>query len=281
MARQQTEDSIAGLASQFASMQQELRLASGGVGAEEAEMTAQTLAQGQATLSGLIETLREARASRSIFMGRIADMAATISALEDMSNEVAAIANQTNLLALNAAIEAAHAREHGKGFAVVADEVRKLSERSGQTGLRINEQVAGVSRTLEASLVSAQEFTERDDAFIQEAEAKIHTVVNNFKHVAEEISSSAHGMASANAKVQQDISEALMHFQFQDRVSQILQTVVHDMEKLSSWVEENPTSLEMGQWLENLKSTYTTQEQIAIHQGIEVQTPTSSDITFF
>ncbi len=279
--RQQTEDSISGLTVQFASMQQELQRASGGAGIEKAGDVAQVLAQGQLTLGGLIVALREARTSRTGFLAQVADMAQTITALEEMSSEVAAIANQTNLLALNAAIEAAHAREHGKGFAVVADEVRKLSERSGETGQKITEKVAGVSRTLDANLASANEFAERDDAFIQEAEEKIRSVVSSFKLVADELAKTAHGMASANANVQQGISEALVHFQFQDRVSQILQTVVVDMEKLSGRLEGNPSGLEMEQWLDELERTYTTQEQIAIHKGIAMQAPSSSEITFF
>jgi len=280
-ARQQTETSISGLTSQFASMQQELRQAAGGSGVEKAKDMARSLSHGQATLEGLVEALREARKARTEFLARIADMALTITMLEEMSSEVAAIANQTNLLALNAAIEAAHAREHGKGFAVVADEVRKLSERSGATGLKITEQVGGVSRTLDSSLASAKAFTERDDAFIQEAEEKIRQVVSDFKQVAEEISKSAQGMAFANTHVQAGISEALIHFQFQDRVSQILQTVVLDMEKLSDQLHRDPSGLQMDKWLDDLESTYTTQEQISIHRGIETEAPASSDITFF
>ena len=280
-ARQQTEDAITGLASEFAAMQQQLRQAAGGAGVEQAAGIARTLAQGQATLQGLVDSLREAREIRTEFLNRITEMTETIGTLEEMSSEVAAIATQTNLLALNAAIEAAHAREHGKGFAIVAAEVRKLSERSGATGLKISEQVAGVSQTLEDNLVSARKFTEQDEAFIQEAEEKIHAVVSEFKQVAEEISASARGMEVANTTVQQGISEALVHFQFQDRVSQMLWTVVLDMEKLAGQLEHNPSGLETGQWLNELEHSYTTQEQIAIHKGIAVDTPTSSDITFF
>ena len=280
-ANQQTEEAITGLTSQFASMQQELRQAAGGAAVERAESMVRSLAQGQATLQGLVEALREARQTRTAFMGRITEMAQTIGSLEEMSAEVAAIATQTNLLALNAAIEAAHAREHGKGFAIVASEVRKLSERSGETGLRISEQVTGVNRTLDESLASARVFTEREDRFIQEAEQKIHAVVSEFQEIAEGISESSRGMEQANASVQQGISEALVHFQFQDRVNQITRSVVQDMEKLMGWIESNPTHLEAETWLEELERTYTTQEQIAIHKGVEFENPASSDVTFF
>jgi methyl-accepting chemotaxis protein len=281
-ARQQTEESVTALAAQFSSMQRELSQAAGGHdGIEKAENMAKVLAHGQTTLEGLVLSLREAGARRSAFFNRIKEMASAFAALQEMSGEVAAIANQTNLLALNAAIEAAHAREHGKGFAVVAEEVRKLSERSGTMGQRITEQVAEVSQTLEISMSSAWQFTNQDEAFIQEAEGKIRDVIGEFKAVAGGISETAIEMGSANASVQAGISTALVHFQFQDRVSQMLRTVVLDMEKLADWLEKNPSGFETEAWLDELERTYTTQEQIALHKGAEALSPTSSDVTFF
>jgi methyl-accepting chemotaxis protein len=67
-----------------------------------------------------------------------------IGKIEDVAEEIKAIASQTNLLALNATIEAARAGEAGKGFAVVAGEVKALS---GQT-TQATENVGTVLRSL-------------------------------------------------------------------------------------------------------------------------------------
>lgn len=262
-------------------MQEELREASGGAHGESTRRVTETIRQSEGVLQGLVQALLEAQEAREQVMTRIGSMAQTITLLEEMSYEVAAIANQTNLLALNAAIEAAHAREHGKGFAIVAAEVRKLSERSGATGNRITEQVEGVRRVLEETLRSAEAFSERDRGFIQKAAQQLQGVLREFQSAAKEISENGDRMASANARVQEEISSAIVHFQFQDRTSQILRTVIQDMEKLCDHIAQDPFRVAMDTWLSELEQTYVTQEQFHLHHGHQAQSPANSEITFF
>jgi methyl-accepting chemotaxis protein len=281
-ARWQSEEAITGLTADFSTMQQELREVASLSTTGSTRTVEEKLIHTRETLLGMVQTLREAKEARSEIVGKIKSMAAIVGQLHEMSAEVAAIANQTNMLALNAAIEAAHAREHGKGFAIVAEEVRKLSERSGSMGLRITEQISGVNRILEESLAFAHAIAEQDEVFIAETEGWVLTGITDIKDSMDNLSERALRMESANGKVQRGLSEALVHFQFQDRVSQILRTVIQDMERLTVWAERNPTGLEAEAWLADLERTYTTEEQLAIHKGTEVRaTPESSEITFF
>ncbi|XKF03164.1 methyl-accepting chemotaxis protein [Pseudoalteromonas mariniglutinosa] len=212
--------------------------------------------------------------------------------LKSMGAEVAAIASQTNLLALNAAIEAARAGESGRGFAVVADEVRTLSSRSGETGGRITKRIEQANETLQRTLQRTTQFVEQDAHRMTDVEASIDTVLHEFKNVGEAIIASAAELEREGELVQHDVSEVLVGLQFQDRVSQILQSIKEDMQRFEQQFAEHKLAYQQGNtielidiatWLETLSKTYTTVEQASLHRGDEVgsQPQEQSDLTFF
>jgi methyl-accepting chemotaxis protein len=280
-ARTETEEAITALTGRFSAIQRELKEASGASSVESAREIHQTIAEGERSLAAIVTALSSGQEARSEYVQKIGQLAGFTEELTEMSAEVASIASQTNLLALNAAIEAAHARELGKGFAVVAEEVRKLSERSGTTGNLITQRVEALNRVLQEILQATHIFHEQETANIQTSEKTIQEVIGRFGAAAQALSLSTGHLEAVNGRVQGEVSDTLVHLQFQDRVGQILQNVVADMEKFVSRMNGQPSALDVDHWLAELASTYTTLEQSAIHHGQQAGTPTESEITFF
>ncbi|WP_306597778.1 methyl-accepting chemotaxis protein [Geothrix sp. 21YS21S-2] len=280
-ARSEMEEAVTALTGRFSAMQRNLKEAVHSAGLESNRNLQAAIEGGSAALHGVVQDLEKGARVRNEVLEKIQDLAAITEELRTMSEEVAAIANQTNLLALNAAIEAAHARELGRGFAVVADEVRKLSMRSGTTGNAITSKVAWVNKSLLDTLAATQSFAATDAEMVRKADATIKKVVEDIQQGVTLLSDSAQRFEGVGIHLGQEISSTLVHLQFQDRVGQILQSVVADMEKFSHRLEHHPSGLEVDQWLAELETTYTTAEQLAIHRGEQTSHDTDSDITFF
>ncbi|HWQ08377.1 MAG TPA: methyl-accepting chemotaxis protein, partial [Holophaga sp.] len=275
-AKGQTEEAITSLVKRFADMQRTLKDVVGTAGVQGAHRLQEVLGDGDRALTGVLEELEQALRAREELLQRIQDLAGFTEQLQQMSEEVAGIANQTNLLALNAAIEAAHARGYGKGFAVVANEVRMLSERSEATGNAITEKATSVSEALARTFTAALAFAERDAQVIQRCENIIRRVVSHSGSAAEDLAVSACRLEEVTTRVEAEISDILLNLQFQDRVSQILESVIHDMEKFASGPDADA-----DHWLAEMEQGYTTAEQRAIHHGDEAEAPSASEVTFF
>jgi methyl-accepting chemotaxis protein len=243
-------------------------------------------------LNQIIQSLNEAMSGRDELLSEINNLTTIAEELSKMGEEVAGIASQTNLLALNAAIEAARAGEAGRGFAVVADEVRTLSTRSGETGARITERIGQVNSTLFNTLEKTQQFTEQDAKLIEGAEKTIEMVIKQYRDSGGQIIESAEQLEDESKAVKIAIEEVIISLQFQDRVSQILDQIHNNMNELSPQVEQCLSDISAGeqsqeinkeQWLQNFKSTYTTVEQVNLHNdsSAQVQQAEESEITFF
>lgn len=249
--------------------------------------TVGALSQSERELLGLISTLQGAQSSRDATLAEIRNLPKYTEELKEMAANVAAIASQTNLLALNAAIEAARAGEAGRGFAVVADEVRKLSMLSSDTGKKMAEKVGVISEAINSASRISEESSHNDVEAVSRSEQAVQSVLGRFREVTSRLNDSSEMMQCNCSGIRTEIFELLVALQFQDRVSQILNHVIGDLEKLGRHLQQcdaagrDKCHMDASAWLSEMELTYATAEQREIHRGGAAASSAEQEITFF
>ncbi|MGR9012131.1 MAG: methyl-accepting chemotaxis protein [Gammaproteobacteria bacterium] len=297
MARVHTEESIADLAQRFDALSQRLDAAvTRSQNTVEGDKNShggivELLKDSQLELSTITKALGTSLEGKEQLFRSIEDLSCFTEQLSKMASEVSSIASQTNLLALNAAIQSARAGEAGRGFSVVAEEVRKLSRSSGDVGRKITETIESVNEAIEDTLKVSRRFAIQDKATLGNAEQIIAVVLKHFSQAAAGLVDSEELLRTENKAINHEISDVFVDLQFQDRVSQILTLVGSDLNKLEQHLNELKNeqlsdglfrSLDVEQWLKELSTTYTMEEQLAAHEGAKKAIMTNqSNITFF
>jgi methyl-accepting chemotaxis protein len=274
--RSQMEVAVAALAQRFASIVERLEqaLKASMQGGEQG--LAGVFEQSAQELRSVLDSLREAMASNRAMTSEVQNLGRFIDELQAMAAEVANIAAQTNLLAINAAIEAAHAGENGRSFGVLAQEVRKLSAMSGETGTRMAQKVATISAAIETARQAAEESAQREQASSVASEAAITGVLDGFRKVTHDLEASASVLKHESIGIQSEIVDALIQLQFQDRVSQRMTHVRHNIERLPAMLADSRAQFERSgalvpvdgaALLAELHSSYAMEDERVTHGG--------------
>lgn len=241
-------------------------------------------------LRALIARQQQSMHSMEGMLTKVQGLDRFIVELQEMASDVARIAQQTNLLALNAAIEAARAGELGRGFAVVAKEFRMLSNQSGETGRRIAEKVKIISAAIVDTCTVVRESVAAEDSSMEAAHATVDRVLTDFKGITEAFQNSSNLLQVESVSIQSEVNNALVQLQFQDRVSQIMNQVIKNMELLPGVFEQQHAAYlqtktlqppDPQEMLGELKKTYVMADQHVIHDGGTVEQRNTTDISFF
>jgi len=247
------------------------------------------LDNGKGELLKVVDALKEVRDGRAVLIAEIRALTVFTQELSEMANDVQMVALKTNMLALNAAIEAAHAGSTiGAGFAVVAQEVRLLSVASRGTGKSIEKKVSVINDALRRIVDANDVVSRREEAAVQESEARIGNVLSTFGGMTERLLQSAAEFRGESETIKDAVMESMVQLQFQDRVGQILAHVVRSMEELRE-AAEAANGAPLGDaggglaesYMAKMASSYTTEEQRRIHDGSAAQAVEPQAAEFF
>jgi len=295
--RMQTENGINLLTERFSAMAQLLEKVVNDSSAEERHSESELLTLFEnsfASLNDVIMTFELGLAEESELLMQLKEMAIKTRELDKVAAGVGNIAEKINLLSLNAAIEAARAGEMGRGFSVVADEVRQLALQSAETGKLIRTQVDEIGVSMEASLEQAERNTEKHIIKTSSGKEIIESTFNGLRKTMNAIHDDREDLRKVGSKIRHEISDVLMNFQFQDRVSQILVHVRDGLgyltEKVELYVEQNTAGsevlpLDMEALIDEIASKYSTKEErikyISGAPAIATDSGTNEYVTFF
>jgi methyl-accepting chemotaxis protein len=121
------------------------------------------------------------------------------------------------------------------------------------------------------------------------SEQAIDSVLHDFKVVTEGLVESSGILRSQSAGIKDEVADAIVQLQFQDRVSQILTHVRDNIAVLPDYLAESRSEFNHGgelrplrtqELLDELQSTYAMTEERVTHSGGS-QVAAADEITFF
>lgn len=219
------------------------------------------------SLNGMLNSIRNSFDEKATIMQEVKGFISSTEELAKMAASVETLAARTNLLALNAAIEAARAGEEGRGFSIVADEVRKLSMLSAETGVKIRERVQLIATAAKRAGDGAARMESSDEKVLSQASETLHGVVEQFEQVTVPLHHASEQIISNTNQVSLSLNNAVVHFQFQDRVSQILGHVQDSLNQMKGQLGSGLQDLNVGALMHELEQKYTMAEERVNHAG--------------
>jgi methyl-accepting chemotaxis protein len=234
-------------------------------------------------IDALLQPMERAFKQRDAMLEQLGLCATTAGKLQQLSKEIRGVGAHTRLVAFNASIEANRTQggQNG-GQSSVATEIRALAER-----------VVSLCDQLDAHLRPLYEATRQThheglltDTTVEElrleAELKAREALQALLQNLGASIGGATNVQEFSRELTQHMEQMFTHFQFGDRVEQMLDIIGKDMSRFVDWSKDNPhaTALDVQNWLKKLEKSYTMSEQRSQHHGTEHVT-VGSQVDFF
>lgn len=192
----------------------------------EGSDVAELIAASRKTLQQLVEQIQRGAEVSSVAIQRMNAVERSSREIVKALAEAERIAFVNKLLALNAKIEAVHVGELGTSFAIVADEIARQAEHSDEITGRILSLMAELSDTAGVAAHDLNEMASVSRDSLEVSRSEVEAALNKLTHTHEDMQRSLDASVSQSEEVSQEVAQAVMALQFQDRVNQRIGHVV-------------------------------------------------------
>jgi methyl-accepting chemotaxis protein len=231
----------------------------------------------------MLAPIERAFRQRDALLEQLSLCASAAARLQQLSKEVRSVGAHTRLVAFNASIEAnrGQAAQLG-GQSSVASEIRTLSEKVVSLCDQFDDQLRPL---YDACRHSRQEGLLTDttvEELRMEAELKARQALQSLLQSLGACAGGASKVQNFSRDLNHHMELMFTHFQFGDRVEQMLDIIGKDMNRFVAFTRDNPqpSALDVQNWLKQLEKSYTMSEQRSQHHGTE-HVNVGSQVDFF
>lgn len=163
-------------------------------------------------------------------------------------------------------------------FMSVADELIKAALDSREAGEEVSARLNALFGEVEKLRKHTHPPAGNTDRNPDELEETVRHVFNGLLDLA----SSSQALSNVREQIQANVDQIFLALQNEDRLSQILQHITQDIQRMEEALQrrDNSDVMSPANWLARLKQTYTTAEEHATHDGRPITTLDSS-VDFF
>ena len=234
-------------------------------------------------LAALLAPSERAFSQRDAAIAEIGRCSDALLELKQLAKQAREISRHTRLVAFNASIEAhrGHQQEQG-GTQAVAAEVRTLADRMAEVGERIGQVVTGLGESMQKARRHGEATDTSPEELRLEIDVRAREALNAMLGSMGSALQNSGELKQASTTLSEQLDNTFVHFQFGDRVSQMLSIVSNDMLNFARWVADHPsaTQSDAAEWLTALEASYTMEEQRSHHHG-NVHVQHNSGVEFF
>lgn len=234
-------------------------------------------------LAALLAPSTRAFAQRDAAVAELARCADATGELRQLARQAREVGKHTRLVAFNASIEANRAGQGAEaGALAVAHETRMLADRMSGIGEQVDKLVSRLESTLSAERLRSEFSDTTADELRLELQLRAREALQSMVGALGGAMGGTGELQAASQQLRAQLDELFVHFQFGDRLNQMLAIVCTDMQNFARWVGANPyaTQSDAAEWLANLETSYTMEEQRSQHHG-NVHIDRGSEIEFF